>query len=484
MQNESNNIKLAAKVENITHLLTKLSLQIDSLSQPSPTTGNPTRRGNANPTPRRNTTTPAYAAHATLQRYLSSANDALSSAASVISSRGESLPSGSVIEPLLPAHKREQIGKWLLDPVIEEREIHTPRTRHTTPLHSAPGSESEDAATEYTRYDARGRVEFFDDNETRLSSLDDGVPEEYGSGKGGGGGKFDLENTVLENLLRTAGTKFGAQEYKEARDLYQRFQVKSLEKYSPGILSSGTSVPGGTPPVILFSQVGGTGAAGVTGGAGAGGKGTQAGTAYPHRDETLERLSICYIHLWDWHSVDHILCTEQFQARDKVLEMLLGRYLHHRLFTQARDLILRERDQPPVDGPHGHTPPVYGLPPSLSKRKEIMLSRVMAETCLALGDYELAKVECRRAAMERVVLGGKDDVVYHMCIAVLAEIYEAQGDLTEGVIYRDMVPEGIDGTPTACCVAFFCLSLRAKRLFCWVLRAFFVGYSGLTCRLH
>jgi len=258
MQNETNNIELAAKVENITHLLTKLSLQIDSLSQPSPTTGiptagNPTPRGNTNPTPRRNTTTPAYAAHATLQRYLSSANEALSSAASVISSRGESIPSGSVIEPLLPAHKREQIGKWLLDPVIEERELHTPRTRnpgrsgHNTPLHSAPGSDSEDAATEYTRYDARGRVEFFDDNETRLSSLDDGVPDEYGSGKGGGGGKFDLENTVLENLLRTAGTKFGMQEYKEARDLYQRFQVKSLEKYSPGILGS-TSVPSGTTP--------------------------------------------------------------------------------------------------------------------------------------------------------------------------------------------------------------------------------------------
>ena len=159
--------------------------------------------------------------------------------------------------------------------------------------------------------------------------------------------------------------------------------------------------------------------------------------------------------------------------------MLLGRYLHHRLFTQARDLILRERDQPPPHGPAVHTYPIDHLPPALSKRKEIMLSRIMAETCLALGDFEYAKVECRRAAMERVVLGGKDDVVYHMCIAVLAEIYEAQGDLTEGVIYRDMVPEGIEGTshchmlhipyPPLFCLLSFELSLRGwlKPLCVW-----------------
>ena len=126
----------------------------------------------------------------------------------------------------------------------------TPAPGHTTP---SPGSDSEDAATEYTRYDARGRVEFFDDNETRLSSLDDNVGGPGWEGEGGAaGGKFDLENTVLENLLRTAGTKFGAQEYKEARDLYQRFQVKSLEKYSPGILA-GTSVPSGTTSPVVAS---------------------------------------------------------------------------------------------------------------------------------------------------------------------------------------------------------------------------------------
>jgi hypothetical protein len=356
MNNEDNNVKLATKVEEMSTQLTKLVTQFQSLNT-----------GTIIPT---NTTK-------TLQRYLHSANEVITSAASVVSSRstvhGGSETSG---EQLLAQSKRERINKWLLEPVIEEREL----------LVQSPNSilGSEDAPTDYTASDKplRTRPGYYDDNETRPSSLEDPSV-----------GKFDLETTVIDNLLKMAHLKFARREYNDSRNLLEKFKQKSTDKY--GSL-----------------------------------------TAFPNRDETLELMAMCYIHLGVWMSAEQVL-QEQFEGRDNILETLLGRYIHHRNFCEARNLILNERKS------RQGSPTLRGS--RELKEKEILLSHLLAEAALGLGEFEVAKAECRRAAMEKVALWGSDDVGYHMSISLLAEIYEASGDSTEAQIYRDMVPDGIEG---------------------------------------
>jgi hypothetical protein len=369
MQNEDNTFRLAGKIDDLSTQVTKLNNHVRSLNTINPTT-------------------------TTLQKYIRSANEVVQSAASVVSSRstvhGGSV-AGSIIVPLLPESKRERIAAWLHEPIVEEREL------------SPSSNIGSDDATEYTGYDqlpsragGGGGTRVYDDIETRQSSVGDPNTQP---------GKFDFEITVLDNLQKSAVSKFSAQDYKEARNVFELFKEKSQERYS-----------------------------------------SDTEKTFPFRDQTLEHLGVCYIHLWDWGSAEQLL-TEHFMGRQKVLDMLVGRYIHHKKFNEALTLLLHERDMHAV---RRGGRPGFGSSKILAEGKAAaaQLCHLLAEVYLGLGQFDNAKLECRNAAMEKVALWGNDNVSYHMSISLLGEIFEMSGevgDSSEAEIYRDMVPEGIEG---------------------------------------
>jgi hypothetical protein len=316
------------------------------------------------------------------------------SAASVVSSRstvdGGSV-AGSIIAPLLPESKRGRIVKWLHEPIIEEREL------SQSPLSNI---ESDDD-TEYTGYDqlpsraGGGGNRDYDDIETRQSSIGDPTTQP---------GKLDFEILTLDGIQKLAISKFSAQDYKEARDLFERFKQKSEQKYS-----------------------------------------SDTERTFPFRDQTLEHLVICSIHLWDWGSAEQLL-VDHFMGREKVLHMLVGRYIHHKKFNEALRLLLHERDMLAESSAR----PGFGSNKLRAGgiAAEAHLCHLLAEVYLGLGQFAKAKLECRKAVMEKLALWGNEDVSYHMSISLLGEIHELSdevGDSSEASIYHEMVPRGIEG---------------------------------------
>lgn len=369
MKNEDSNLQLAGKVNHLTSQVTKLNSHIRSLNTINPTT-------------------------TTVHKYLQSANEAVQSAASVVSSRSTvdgGSDAGSIIAPLLPRSKRERIDRWLHEPIIEETEL----------IQSPVSNIDSDDATEYTGYDqlpsrvGGGGNRDYDDIETRQSSVGDPTTQP---------GKFDFEITILDGLQKSAISKFSAQDYKEARNLFENFKQKSEKKYC-----------------------------------------SDTEKTFPFRDRTLEHLTICYIHLWDWGSAEQLL-AEHFMGREKVLHMLVGRYIHHKKFDEALKLLLHERDMLAESSSR----PGFGRRKLWAEGKpaEAHICHLLAEVYLGLGQFDNAKLECRKAAMKKVALWGNENVSYHMSISLLGEIYEMSdevGDSSEAEIYREMVPEGIEG---------------------------------------
>lgn len=167
------------------------------------------------------------------------------------------------------------------------------------------------------------------------------------------------------------------------------------------------------------------------------------GKAFEGRDDILRMLATCYCWLEDWKSAEGMLHSE-FDGRWKAVELLAMCYLQCNKWDEAEKVLLQ-----------------------VDTEEEVQLQawkmHALAEVSMAKGEFEIAISWCNKAIDLRTATIGSKHVLFFMSINLLAQIYEAQGDIVEATGYSDLLPPGIQGTSGKSVIDQECLDIEKLR---------------------
>ena len=151
---------------------------------------------------------------------------------------------------------------------------------------------------------------------------------------------------------------------------------------------------------------------------------------FKSRNKTLEGLAMEYFLQGKKHEAGEICLHTNFPAREKIVELLATSYYHEKNWIEANTFL--------------HELLQYDM------EEKIRLERMhlLAEINFSLKHFEVAKNWCLKAVQGRLTLLGKRHYLFYQSVNLLAQIYDAIGDVVEAEGYKAvlaLLPPGLQG---------------------------------------
>ncbi len=121
---------------------------------------------------------------------------------------------------------------------------------------------------------------------------------------------------------------------------------------------------------------------------------------------------------------------KQFEAREKILELLATSYYHEKKWYEAKRFLVELLDY------------------DMEEKLRLERMHTLAEICFAKGDLEDAKIWCTKAVQGRLTILGKRHYLFYQSVNFLAQIYDAKGEFVEAEGYKAVLavlPPGLQG---------------------------------------
>jgi len=153
-------------------------------------------------------------------------------------------------------------------------------------------------------------------------------------------------------------------------------------------------------------------------------------TNFNERDKTLEELAMQYFLQGKKDEAGKICLGNKFPAREKILELLSTSYYHEKKWIEA-NLFLCELIQ-------------YDM----EEKTRLERMHTLAEIAFTQKHFEAAKTWCLKAVQGRLTLLGKRHYLFYQSVNLLAQIYDAMGDVVEAEGYKAVLavlPPGLPG---------------------------------------
>ena len=344
-----------------------------------------------------------------LEDCVQSAGKMISSAATIVESR--SVRGNSEFGDHMNEDQRRRVEQWIPEhPIFEHNEeIDVVLPKKTTSFPRDPNCSS---LSDTSTINPSQLIRFSgEDVDLSLKSIDRRISDLSLQDS-----DSDLEYEVIQHWLKLAIDKFKVRDYLGAESFLKKILVESQKKY---------------------------------------------GEQFPWRDETMRMLAIGYCHQAKWIEADKIfaegfkernrtmetvameffllgkkeeagkICLgKQFEAREKIVELLATSYYHEKKWHEAKTFLIELLEY------------------EMEEKLRLERMHTLAEICFAQGDLEDAKTWCTKAVRERLTALGKRHHLFYQSVNLLAQIYDAKGEFVEAEGYKAVLavlPLGLQG---------------------------------------
>lgn len=343
-----------------------------------------------------------------LEDCVQSAGKMISSAATIVESR--SVRGTSEFGDHMNEDQRRRVEQWIPKPPTfeynEEIEVVPPK------LTSLPRDPNCSSLSDTSTVTPSQLIQFGGENidlslkflNRRISDLSLSDPDS------------DIEYEVIQHWLKLAADKFEVRDYLGAESFLKKILVESQKKYGEQFLWRDETTKmlaiaychqaKWTEADVLFAE------------------------DFKERSRTIETLAMGFFLLGKKEEAGKICLGKQFEAREKIVELLATSYYHEKKWGKAKIFLIELLEY------------------EMEEKLRLERMHTLAEICFAAGDLEDAKTWCTKAVQGRLTTLGKRHYLFYQSVNLLAQIYDAKGEFVEAEGYKAVLavlPPGLQG---------------------------------------
>jgi tetratricopeptide (TPR) repeat protein len=162
------------------------------------------------------------------------------------------------------------------------------------------------------------------------------------------------------------------------------------------------------------------------------------GARFEGRAQTIQMLALALSRQGKWHETD-VLLREKFDGREETMEQIATDCREQRNWDQAEKILLDIWNHPTEPRDH-----------SSRSQRSMRIKQAFAEVYFGKKDYTNAEKWCHQATREIKANVGMKDPLFFDSIYLLAQIYNANGDVEEAEAYRALIPREFVGMIPQC----------------------------------